>query len=181
MRPHKAPQSIGGSLVPVGRRQRSGYEHALAFSPPAPHAGVDTSAQDEAQVRAAAEEWRKAIGARNLDVILGYYAPDAWTVTLDGTVVMTEAGRREFWQSIASMPMVTDTVDVADKIELSMSGELAVQYGQFRQVYADRKGATTSVPQSFMTTWRRMADGSWKVTANMSTVRQEVMIAARQK
>jgi len=146
---------------------------ACAASAPPQPVTDDSRIAGKAQVRVAAEGWRKAIGGRDIERILGYYLPDAWLVGMDGSIVKTADGRRDFWQAIASMPIVTDTVDVADQIDVARSGDLAVQYGQFRQIYADGKGNTTSVPQSFMTTWHRQPDGSWKVAANMSTVRRE--------
>jgi hypothetical protein len=50
------------------------YEMA---QPPAP-APADTRAQDQAAIRAAAQDWGKAIDSGNLDQTLSYYADDAW-------------------------------------------------------------------------------------------------------
>jgi uncharacterized protein (TIGR02246 family) len=136
-----------------------------------PGSGSDTRIEDAAQVRAAAAKWENAIGARNLDAILAVYTDDAWQLAELGPIARTPDERRAFWQAVESQPVVNDTVNVADRITVARSGDLAVQYGEFRQIISDKAGASTSLPQKFMNTWRKQADGSWKVSASMSTVK----------
>ena len=131
----------------------------------------DTRSGDAAQVRAAAARWENAIGARNLDAILSFYTDDAWQLAELGPIARTPEERRAFWQAIESLPVANDTVNVSDRITVARSGDLAVQYGEFRQIISDRTGASTSLPQKFINTWRKQADGSWKVSASMSSVK----------
>lgn len=131
----------------------------------------DTRSGDAAQVRAAAARWENAIGARNLDAILAFYTDDAWQMAEVGPIARTPEERRAFWKAVESLPVANDTVNVSDRISVARSGDLAVQYGEFRQIISDRTGASTSLPQKFINTWRKQADGSWKVSASMSSVK----------
>ena len=133
--------------------------------------GSDTRIEDTAQVRAAAAKWESAIGTRNIDGILSFYTDDAWQLAEDGPIARTPDERRAFWKAVESQPVANDTVNVSDRITVAGSGDLAVQYGEFRQIISDKTGASRSMPQKFMNTWRKQQDGSWKVSASMSTVK----------
>lgn len=137
---------------------------------PAPTITDDTREADEAAVRATASRWEQAIASRDLDRIAAFYTDDAWQLPEQGSIASDDASRRAFWQQIGKLPVATDTVDVSGRIEVAQSGEMAVQYGDFRQIITDREGNMVSVPQKFMTTWRKQQDGTWKVSASMATV-----------
>jgi ketosteroid isomerase-like protein len=139
---------------------------------PAPAASVaDTRIADEASIRNAVEKFKNAIGGHDLDTIASFYADDGWQLAENGPIARTAADRRNYWQQIDALPIASDIVDVADRIEVARSGDVAVQYGEFRQILSDKTGATRSVPQKFITAWRKQPDGSWKVSASMTTVR----------
>ena len=131
----------------------------------------DSRSGDAAQVRAAAAKWESAIGARNLEAILSVYTDDAWQLAEDGPIARTPEERRAFWTAVETLPVANDTVNVSDRITVARSGELAVQYGEFRQIISDKTGASTSLPQKFINTWRKQPDGSWRVSASMSSVK----------
>ena len=144
---------------------------ACTQSTPSKPPPVDTLAADEASVRGASERFRSAIGIRDVDRILSFYMADGWQLAESGAIARTADERRAFWKAIEALPIASDIVDVADRIEVARSGDLAVQYGEFRQVITDGKGNFSSVPQKFVNTWRKQPDGSWKVSASMATVR----------
>ena len=137
---------------------------------PAAPKTTDSRASGEEAVRAAVERFKIAIGKRDVDRILSFYTTDGWQLALNGPIARTDEERRAFWKGMDALPISQDAVDVSDRIELAESGDLAVQYGEFRQFWSDGKGNFKSVPQKFMTTWRKQADGSWKVSASMATV-----------
>ena len=131
---------------------------------------VDDRAVEEANVRTAAARWEKAIAVHDIDGILSFYTDDGWQLPANGAIARDVEQRRAFWKTIEALPVATDTVDVVDRIEVAESGDLAAQYGEFRQIITDRTGASTSVPQKFVNVWRKDADGNWKVAASMATV-----------
>ena len=142
---------------------------AQSTAPPAPVA-KDLRTPAEADVRAAVESFKKAITARDVDRILAFYASDGWQLPQNGPIAQTESDRRALWTVLTHLPIAQDAVDVSDRIDVADSGDLAVQYGEFRQETVDAKGSFKSVPQKFITAWRRQADGTWKISASMASV-----------
>jgi ketosteroid isomerase-like protein len=145
---------------------------------PAPQT-TDNHAADEANVRVAVNTLKDAIRKRDVDAILSLYADDGWQLTESGAIARTAVERRAFWQAIVALPIANDIVDVAERIEVGRSGDVAVQYGEFRQIITDAAGNLESVPQKFMNSWRKQADGSWKVSASMATVSTESVGASK--
>jgi ketosteroid isomerase-like protein len=141
---------------------------AQRVAPPAQT--TDTSAAAEASVRLAVEDFKKTISHRDIDKILAFYAPDGWQMTQRGVIARTEAERRAFWQALEALPAPFDIVDVVDRIEVAKSGDLAVQSGEYRQLFVKKPGDVKSVPQRFITSWRKQPDGSWKVSSSMATL-----------
>lgn len=131
---------------------------------------VDHASAEEPRIREAARKWQEAIGNRDIDRILGFYTDDAWQLAANGPIARTDAERREFWSEISKLPIVTDTVGLNDRLEISRAGNLAAQYGEFRQIIVKKLGDTMSVPQKFINVWRKQPDGQWKVVASMATV-----------
>jgi ketosteroid isomerase-like protein len=137
-------------------------------TPAAPTTGSRAAA--ELGLRHAVEDFRSAINKRDLNRILDFYAPDGWQLAENGSIARTDAERRRYWQAIEALPIAQDIVDVTDRIELAASGDLAVQYGEFRQVFTDGKGGFKSVPQKFINSWRKGPAGQWQVIVSMATV-----------
>jgi ketosteroid isomerase-like protein len=131
---------------------------------------TDMRASNEASVRADVEGFKSAIGRRDVERILSFFAEDGWQLPPNGPIARTAAERRAVWMVLANLPISQDAVDVADRIDIAESGDLAVQYGQFRQVMVDGKGNFKSLPQKFITSWRKQPDGSWKISASMASV-----------
>ena len=75
--------------------------------PPAP-APADTRAQDEAAIRAAAQDWSKAIDGKNLDQTLSYYADDAWVYPQNASIAKTADQRRSVWTAFFATPGASD-------------------------------------------------------------------------
>src|SRR5690349_8755496 len=71
-------------------------------------APVDTRAQDEAAIRAAAQDWGKAIEDKNLDQTLSHYADDAWVYPQNAPVAKTADQRRGVWAAFFATPGASD-------------------------------------------------------------------------
>jgi ketosteroid isomerase-like protein len=131
---------------------------------------TDTRTADEASVRAAVEDFRNVIRRHDVDKILAFYTTDGWQMTQSGTIARTDAERRAFWQALEALPVAFDIVDVTGRIEVAKSGDVAVQIGEYRQLFTRVPGDVKSIPQRFMTSWRKQPDGSWRVSASMATL-----------
>jgi uncharacterized protein (TIGR02246 family) len=134
--------------------------------PPAP-APVDTRAQDEAAIRAAAQDWGKVIYEKDLDQTLSYYADDAWVYPQNAPVAKTADQRRSVWAAFFATPGASDMSGDIERVEVASSGDLAVEYGTFEMTMKDKKGKPIDENEKYVTTWKKQADGKWKVIADI--------------
>lgn len=128
---------------------------------------VDTRAQDETAVRAAADEWGKAINAKNLDQTLSYYAGDAWVNPQNAPIAETADERRSVWTAFFATPGVSDMRGDITRVEVARSGDLAVEYGNFAMTVKDKKGKPNTVNEKYVVAWKKQADGDWKAIADI--------------
>jgi uncharacterized protein (TIGR02246 family) len=133
--------------------------------PPAPV--LDTRAQDEAAIRAVAQEWGKAIENKNLDQTLSYYADDAWVYPQNAPVAKTADQRRGVWAAFFAMPGASDMQGDITRVEVARSGDLAVEYGTFAMTVNDKKGKPITETEKYVVTWKKHADGNWKAIADI--------------
>ena len=133
---------------------------------PAP-AAADTRAQDEAAIRAAEEDWGKAIEAKNLDQTLSYYADDAWVYPQNAPIAKTADQRRSVWAAFFATPGASDLEGDITRVEVARSGDLAVEYGTFAMTMNDKKGKPITEREKYVVTWKKQADGKWKAIADI--------------
>jgi uncharacterized protein (TIGR02246 family) len=134
--------------------------------PPAP-APVDTRAQDEAAIRAAAQDWGKAIYEKDLDQTLSYYADDAWVYPQNAPIAKTADQRRSVWTAFFATPGASDMSGDIQRVEVARSGDFAVEYGTFEMTMKDKKDKPISENEKYVTTWKKQADGKWKAIADI--------------
>jgi uncharacterized protein (TIGR02246 family) len=134
--------------------------------PPAP-APVDTRAQDEAAIRAAVQDWGKAIENKNLDQTLSYYADDAWVYPQNAPIAKTADQRRSVWTGFFATPGASDMEGATKRVEVARSGDLAVEFGTFAMTMNDKNGKPVTETEKYVTTWKKQGDGKWKVIADI--------------
>jgi uncharacterized protein (TIGR02246 family) len=131
---------------------------------PAP---TDTRAQDEAAIRAAADDWGKAIEAKNLDQTVAFYADDAWVYPQNAPVAKTAEQRRAVWAEFFSTPGAENMEGDITRVDVARSGDLAVEFGTFAMTMNDKKGKPVTENEKYVVTWKKQADGKWKVIADI--------------
>ena len=110
-----------------------------------------------------------AYNKRDAAALAGQYEADAGLAGA-GTAIMTDAAsRRAFIDGFAADPALK--VDFAsDRIIVADSGELASSRGHYTMTYTD---PTTNKPKtesgSYLTVYRKAADGSWQAAEDMTT------------
>jgi uncharacterized protein (TIGR02246 family) len=134
--------------------------------PPTP-APVDTRPQDETAVRAAAQDWGKAVEDKNLGQTLSYYADDAWVYPQNAPIAKTADQRRSVWAAFFATPGASDMEGNIERIEVARSGDLAVEYDTFAMTMNDKKGKPITETEKSVVTWKKQADGKWKVIADI--------------
>jgi ketosteroid isomerase-like protein len=128
---------------------------------------VDTRAQDEVAIRAAAQDWGLAIEAKNLDETLSFYAAEAWVYPQNAPVAKTADERRAVWSRFFALPGASNMEGNITRVEVARSGDLAVEYGTFAMTTKDKSGKSVTENEKSVVTWKKQADGKWKVIADI--------------
>jgi ketosteroid isomerase-like protein len=128
---------------------------------------VDTRGQDEAAIRAAAQDWGKAIVAKDLDQTLSYYAEDAPVNPQNAPIAKTPGERRTVWRAFFATPGLADMSGETARVEVARSGDLAAEYGTFAMTVKDKKGKPTTQTEKYVVTWKKQPDGKWKAVGDI--------------
>ena len=113
--------------------------------------------------------WNQEYAAKDLDKIAAHYASDA---VLMGPGVPAAAGPEAIRKTLGEMvadPALSLQFQ-ASRVEVSKSGDIGYTHGSYQMTMTDP--ATKKVIQdhgSYVTTYRKQADGSWKAVADIAT------------
>jgi ketosteroid isomerase-like protein len=142
----------------------------LAACKPAPEkaAKVDVAAEEQA-IRAKETAWMDAYNKHDGKALAAQYEDDA-SLASNGAALMTDSvGRSLFLDTMAKDPALK--VDFAsDRVIVAGSGELASSRGHYTMTYTDpatKKPKTES--GSYLTVYRKAADGSWQAVEDFTT------------
>lgn len=131
-------------------------------------AKVDLAAEEQA-IRAKESAWMAAYNKHDAQGLTVQYEDDA-SLAANGTALMTDAvGRSIFLEGMATDPALK--VDFAsDRVIVAASGDLASSRGHYTMTYTD---PVTRQPKtekgSYLTVYRKAADGSWKAVEDFTT------------
>ena len=126
----------------------------------------DTRAADEAAIRAAVIDWSKAAQAKDANKATSFYADDAMQFADKGPLVKGKDNIRIGWEQMLAMPGPGLTFATTG-VEVARSGDLAYEYGTYDFATKDKKGEITDEKGKYVTVWKKQADGSWKVAADI--------------
>ena len=133
-----------------------------------PAAPPDTRADDEAKIRAQDAEWVKAVAAKDAQRCASFYA-DSGSLLLAGAPVATgKDAILKAWTAMLATPDTTLTF-APTKVEVSRSGDLAYDLGNYEETTKDKKGKAQTVKAEYLVVWGKQADGSWKALLDLPT------------
>jgi ketosteroid isomerase-like protein len=135
------------------------YKVRASAAPP-----VDPQALTSA-VKAADTAWSAAAAKQNLEGVLAYYADGAAVMPPNQELMSTKADIRKLWEGM--LVKGTDLSWTPGSVDLSASGDVAVVEGYYLMTTRPAKGKPAMDRGKYLETWRKQADGSWKVTADM--------------
>jgi ketosteroid isomerase-like protein len=131
------------------------------------NASADTAAAADA-IRADEMQWNRDYAARDVDAIMRHYADDG---TLTGPGDNPQSGGAAIRATVARM--VGDPnfrLEFAqDRAEVARSGDLGFTRGHFTLTFSDPAGRPGTMRGTYLTVWRKQADGSWKAVEDMIT------------
>ena len=107
----------------------------------------------------------KAVAARDLEKIVGFYAEDAVLMPTAEPIVSGKAAIREEWQHILSIPDFQNK-SVLTRSVISKSGDMAYSMGSYVATMRGENGELVEEPGKWLTVWTRQGDGSWLIVAD---------------
>ena len=125
-------------------------------------------AADEKQIRELSAKWQQALLARDAATQAGMFAADGVSYH-DGQEPLVGPSAILAWESraVKNHPKAKIT-STTDRIEISASGDLAVQTGEGPLTSLGENGEDQKVHrQRFVTVWRKV-NGEWKVAQDMA-------------
>jgi len=125
-------------------------------------------ARDQAAIEAACADWSKASQAKDLDKTISFYADDAIVLSPKMPLVQGKDNIRKGWAQMFAIPGPGLTFTTGE-VEVARSGDFAWEHGAYDFATTDKKGKTTTERGKYITVWKKQADGSWKVVADMDS------------
>jgi ketosteroid isomerase-like protein len=135
---------------------------------------ADTGAAADA-IKADEKAWNEQFKAKDLEKLVGRYASDA-TAVFPGMAAVSGDGVRKTYED-ALKDANFDVSFSSDKIETS--GDLAYSRGHFTEKHSDpatKQAVSTS--GSYITVYKKQADGSWKVVEDFTAAEPAAAPAA---
>ncbi len=129
---------------------------------------VDTASIERA-LRDDEAQWNADYKARDAAKLAAHYAPDATLMTPGNPVMSGTDALNKGAKALVADPAL-DMHFAADKVGVSESGDLAYTRGAFRLTVTDsatKKPITET--GSYLTVYKKQADGSWKAVEDIAT------------
>ncbi len=126
---------------------------------------TDSRDVDAEAIREADLAWVAAQASDGLDGTMSFYVEDAILVPPNAPMAIGTSAIRE-----ASAAIDTPGMSVAwkpMKIEVARSGDIGYAIGTFEGTGVGPDGSLVPVKGNYIEIWKRQADGSWKVAADM--------------
>ena len=137
-----------------------------ACQAPPPPEPPDHRAEAEAAVRGLIEQWAAAAKAKDAATFASFYADDAILMMEDAPDVRGAAALREAIPGMMSDPAFSLTF-TADQVVASRSGDLAYETGSYSMSMSGPDGKPAAEQGHYIVVWRKQADGTWKVAADV--------------
>ena len=141
----------------------------LAACNPAPPAAPDTHDADVKAISDTEAQANQAWATKDAEKVMVFYADDAVLMTPGMEAVHGKDALRTSLKGMLADPAVSLTFQSA-KVDVAKSGDLAYTQGSYKLTVSD---PTTHKPVndhgSYVTTFRKQADGSWKAEADIAT------------
>lgn len=130
-------------------------------------AAADPAAVKEA-IKADEKKWNEEFKARKQEALIAHYAGDAYFVAPGMKPAKGSTEIRGLYSTVLNDKNFEISF-ASDKMDVAASGDLAYSRGHFSEKYTDPKtGTVMSDSGSYITVYRKQADGSWKVVEDFA-------------
>lgn len=139
---------------------------AVACTRQPPPEPPDTRAANEAAIREASAGMLAAAQAKDADRVVSYFTDDV-VVHYSNFPQRNKQSARESWAQAMANPGFAINWG-PQRVEVARSGDIAVAVGTYEFTQHDARGRPVTERGTYIASWRKQADGSWKVTANLA-------------
>ena len=137
-----------------------------ACQPPPPQPPPDTRAADEAALRARDAEWSKGAAAKDAAGFASFFA-DAGVLMPPNSPALTGRDAVQKWATELMANPGFAVSWTATHAEAARSGDLGYTCGTYELTLHDAKGKPATDLGKYATVWKKQADGSWQVAADI--------------
>ncbi|HUU12910.1 MAG TPA: SgcJ/EcaC family oxidoreductase [Terriglobia bacterium] len=127
----------------------------------------DTRAADAATLRDLDAQWSKVTTAKDVEGFVGFYTDDAMLFPPNASMVTGKEAIRKWATEMMANPGFAMGWQVT-KAEAARSSDLGYTIGTYELTLHDPKGKPVSDRGKYLTVWKKQADGTWKVAADIS-------------
>jgi uncharacterized protein (TIGR02246 family) len=134
--------------------------------------GVVRGNSDEIAIRTALKDneaqWNKDFASKDVDKLVAHYSDDAVLMSPGAPAASGKDAIRQLLAGMTTDPALSLTF-TPSKLEVAISGDLAWSQGSYTMTMTgpDKKPITDH--GSYVTTYRKSADGPWKAVADIAT------------
>jgi len=154
---------------------------SLSACNPAPTAAPDTHDADVKAISDLEAQTNQAWAAKDADKIMAFYADDAVLMTPGSEVVHGKDGVRTSLKGMLGDSALSLTFQ-ASKVDVAKSGDLGYTQGSYKLTITDPAShKPINDHGSYVTTFRKQSDGSWKAEADIATSEVQPMPPPKKK
>ncbi len=121
---------------------------------------------DEQAIRKLDQEWSAAVGAKDVAKEVSYYAEEASAFPFNAPIATGKEQILKLWTGLMSIPGFSLSF-APTRIEVSKGGDMAYDIGTFLLTTNDAKGNPTNTQGKYVVVWKKQADKTWKVVADI--------------
>lgn len=111
-------------------------------------------------------QWSAAAAAKDLDKTVSYYSDDAIVMPPNAASATTKEAIRSAWQEMLARPGAGISWK-ATKVEVAKAGDLAYVSGTYEDTMTDASGQPVKDHGKYVEIFKKQADGTWKVVADI--------------
>lgn len=120
--------------------------------------------QARKRIESLQQEWVEAVARGDVDIIVGFYAEDAWFLPAGSPPLHGHEAIRRWWERTLADPPWQSLDFGPTEIVFSEDGNLAYDVGTSRTTIAGGDGETVQKGK-YLVVWEKI-DGDWKVAAD---------------
>ena len=120
----------------------------------------------EQELRDLDAKWSAAAGAKDIDKTISYYAEDAIVMPPNAPSAKTRETIRTAWKEMLTTPGAAIRWKTT-KVEVAKAGDLACVSGTYEETMTEASGKPVKDYGKYVEIFKKQADGTWKVVADI--------------